>query len=184
MTIVDDKFLTWVNEHLRERGWSYNELARRMNNMSGSGVSFVMRGERNITYDFCIGIANAFDENPEDVLRRAGLLPTLPSKVQEEAEIVHLLRRLSSEARQVILHTMRSLLGLGLPSTYQVANEQETNYSADPPRTLAEQLAWHIARDAEELSDEEQQYIIDLMQRITDAQRGAGATDAAQPELP
>jgi len=105
------KFVTFVNTNLEERGWTYNELARRAN-LSSGGVSRVMTGQRNPGFDFCVGIARALSEPPEKMLRLAGLLPALPPAVAEESEVVGLFRRLSSQTRSVIVITLRGLAGL------------------------------------------------------------------------
>jgi transcriptional regulator with XRE-family HTH domain len=78
------EFFSWMNSELEDRGWSYNELARRAGFSSGT-VSMVMTGKNQVSWEFCAGVADAFGMPPEDVFRKAGLLrPTPdPEGVQE-----------------------------------------------------------------------------------------------------
>lgn len=69
-----NNLFTWMNDEMNERGWSYAELARR-SGLSPSTISLTNSGRNSATWDFCLAIANAFGEPPENVFRIAGLLP-------------------------------------------------------------------------------------------------------------
>ena len=77
----------WIKSELRERGWSNNELARRAG-LSPAGVSQVMTERSNPGLEFCRGVAVAFDEPPEKVLRLAGLLPQRSERDEQIDEIL------------------------------------------------------------------------------------------------
>jgi len=108
---MGEDFVSWLNDKLHDRGWNYSELARRMGNFTPSGVSRAMSESGGISYDFCIGVARAFEAQPEDFLRKAGLLPALPAHVREEREVQYLIRTLSPEERETALAMLRGLAG-------------------------------------------------------------------------
>ena len=92
---VDD-LLDWLNDELKVRSWSYNELGRQAG-ISGSTVSLVMAGRQKPTWEFCAGVAKAFDMPVEDVFRRAGLLRAVPDPAGVQ-ELIDLARSLSPES--------------------------------------------------------------------------------------
>lgn len=101
-------FVTWLNEELERRGWSQSELSRRAG-VVASTVSMVLTSQKSPGVDFCLGLSRAFQITPEEVFRRAGLLPPLPaasdlSLVQQLGELV---RRLPEEERGEILDYAR-----------------------------------------------------------------------------
>lgn len=104
-------FTDWLNGELNERGWGYNELARRAG-VSGGSISHIMNLRKNPGYDVCMGIAKAFEMQPEDVLRRAELLPPLPAAVEEEREAVRILRQLPPKAQTYIERVSTFVRGL------------------------------------------------------------------------
>ena len=106
-----EEFVTWLNDKLHTLGWNYSELARRMGNFTPSGVSRAMSENGGISYDFCVGVARAFELQPEELLRQAGLLPALPPEVREEREVQYLIRTISSEEREAALAMLRGLAG-------------------------------------------------------------------------
>lgn len=95
--------LTWIDTEMRRRGWGNNELARQMG-MSHAGVSKVLTGQNSISCEFCIGIAKAFDIPPEQVLRKAEILPPLPGPDLDRdpvlQDLVDTARRLSPGERE------------------------------------------------------------------------------------
>lgn len=94
-------FISWIDEELNIRGWSQNELARRMGFTSAS-VSRTMTQQNNITYEFCVGIAKAFVMDKEDVLVRAGLLNPRTRTIEGD-EIQRIYNELPPEERKGIL---------------------------------------------------------------------------------
>ena len=98
---MTQRFITWLNEELERRAWSYNELARRAG-MSGANVSRVINGQQAITFDFCAAIARPLGKRPEELFRMAGLLPSIRGSGGEisEEEFLELLPLLSPEQRR------------------------------------------------------------------------------------
>lgn len=177
ITIMSD-FVPWLNDQLNERGWSYNELARRAD-VSGGSISHIMNQRKNPGYDVCVGIARALEIPPENVLRRAGLLPALPPEVEEEREMVALARRLSGQARQVILTTMRSLLGMAARPPQEAVSEPPAADEAAGP--LHEWLAAQLARQLSQMRPEDQQRVFDVMKEIRAREGEQGANEGDVP---
>jgi transcriptional regulator with XRE-family HTH domain len=167
------KLSDFLNGEIETRGWSKRELARR-SGISSAQITDVMNERAKAGAEFCVSVARALGEEPEDILRLAGILPPLPPAVREERETVCLLRRFDPRAREVILVTLRCLLGLS-SSLFQTLEEQSAERDvgrSDRPRTLSEWLAWHIASDGKTLTREEQQQLRDLMSRVQESDEG------------
>lgn len=165
---MENKLNTWINAELGRRGWGYNELARRAG-ISGGTLSNVMAGRHNPGLDFCKGIAHAFDERPERVLRLARLLPAVPPAVEEEEEVIRLLRRLSDQVRTSAIAMLQGLAGMSRART-QAVSEPVATYEAEP-RTVSEWLAKQIEEGLETMPLEDQQAVFDFMKRLQDKER-------------
>ena len=106
---MNDELSTWLSQQLKQRNWSHNELARRAG-VSQSAVSGTLSGSRKAGAEFCVKVANALGESPEQMLRLAGILPSLSSS--EDAtlqELMELARTLPPDQRQQILDYVRFL---------------------------------------------------------------------------
>lgn len=97
---VNQKFIDWMLDGLKERGWSYREAGRR-GSLSHTLISEVASGQRDPTHFFCTGLAKAFSTDgpeikPEEVYRIAGLLPPSAGELadlsEEEMRVVRLWR--------------------------------------------------------------------------------------------
>lgn len=126
-----NELTTWINTQLTDRGWGYNELARRAGVASGT-VSNIMSGRTNPGFVFCRGVARALGVEPDRVMRIAGLLPSLPPAVEGEQEAIRLLRRLSSQARENAMAMLRGLAGARRPAT--AMSEERAGYGDGPCR--------------------------------------------------
>lgn len=100
--MMNNSFNKWIIDTLRENGWSQSELSRRAE-LRTSTISMVLGGQSNPGLDFCLGIARAFREPPEYVLRRAGLLPSLPGGDRTAQEVAEVVRRLPQEEQDLVL---------------------------------------------------------------------------------
>jgi len=103
-----DKFAEWVNSEVERRGWSFRETARRAG-LSATAVSQVVGGQANPGLDFCIGLARALKIPPEQVLRRAGLLPPRAEGDELLDTLLHYYDLLSRGDQQRLLAIARSL---------------------------------------------------------------------------
>ncbi len=95
-------FVDWLKDELNKRGWSNNELGRRLGK-SSSAISLVFTGQRKPTWRFCMQLAQVLDKPPVYVLRIAQLLPPV-SDEQLMAE-----SQTSTEAEQKMLEAFRGL---------------------------------------------------------------------------
>lgn len=103
-------FVSWLIQELEKRGWSNSELARRAD-VVPSTISMVISEQKRPGLELCLGIAHAFGEQPEKVLRLAGLLPSLPPAVVEEREALAILRTLPAATRSTVMQMLRGLAG-------------------------------------------------------------------------
>ena len=70
-------FVSWLEEELKQRGWSQSKLAKR-GNIRANTVSRVLSHERNPGPDFCRAVARALGYPQEYVFRKAGLIDDPP----------------------------------------------------------------------------------------------------------
>lgn len=105
---METDFVNWLMVEIDNHGWTHAEFARRAG-VSRANVSMVLSNQKGIGVDFCTGVARALGESPEAVLRRAGLLPALPPPVQDEEEVVGILRTLTSGQMRTLLVMLRGL---------------------------------------------------------------------------
>lgn len=77
---MESDFATWLMREIETRGWTNAELARRAG-ISAASISMVVSGQKGVGLDFCLGVSRAFGQPPETVLRKAGLLPPIPTLV-------------------------------------------------------------------------------------------------------
>ena len=91
-------FAQWLDGQMRERNWSYNELARRAG-VSSASVSMVMTGQQKPGVDFCRGVAGALNQAPEHVFRLAGLLPRKAERDEVVDEILWYFEQMTPESQ-------------------------------------------------------------------------------------
>jgi transcriptional regulator with XRE-family HTH domain len=135
--VMANEFSDWLKAEVEGQGWSYRELGRR-SDLSGAVISDVVNGRAKPGLRFCVQIARALRVPPENVLRRAGLLPPLPPGVEGEREAMGLFRRLLPEARQAVLMQLRAMTG-GLPAVGGQAASRE-GLAAEGDEGLERQL--------------------------------------------
>lgn len=78
MDAVETSFAQWLDNEIVARGWSQSEAARR-GGISSQMINAIINGQSVPGLESCRGIARAFRMPLEDVLRLAGILPTLPA---------------------------------------------------------------------------------------------------------
>jgi transcriptional regulator with XRE-family HTH domain len=99
---------SWIIAEIDSRGWSIRQLARRAE-LSHATINDVVSGNTRPGFKFCVGIAHALNVPPEDVLRRAGLLPAIPEEVHEREELLHYFTALPADDRQRVVILARAL---------------------------------------------------------------------------
>jgi transcriptional regulator with XRE-family HTH domain len=116
-----EHFGTWLAEQLQKRDWSMSELARRCG-VSHATISRLISGNQNPSPELCREIARALVVPPENVFRKAGLLPPEPDPNNSQLnEALHLFQQLPKEEREFILIQMRALVGAKDDSGEQVS---------------------------------------------------------------
>jgi len=160
---MDIEFADWLNDELSSRGWSSRELARRAE-IAPQTVSAIITKSRGPGLEACVGIARAFHLPPEDVLRRAGLLPPLPPAVDNERALITLFRQLTGDTQHTVLTILSALAGRRPPDTIA---ESRTAYQTEP-HTFPEYVAARLEHDLRALPLEDQQKIFDLMRQLRD----------------
>jgi transcriptional regulator with XRE-family HTH domain len=106
---MSNNFITWLTDEIVSRGWSNSELARRAG-ISPAAISMVMSGQNRPGNEFCLGIARALGIPPEDIFRKAGLLPDLPYGPLDQMtlqELHDLMRNLTPRDRRDVLEYAR-----------------------------------------------------------------------------
>jgi transcriptional regulator with XRE-family HTH domain len=110
---MNKAFVTWLIDEMEKRDWSNSTLARNAG-LVPSAVSQVVSGDRSPGYKFCIKIAKPLELPPETVLRKADLLPRLPSprEVSDSTiqDMVDIIRNLPEDSQRDLLEIALALL--------------------------------------------------------------------------
>lgn len=130
------EFGEWLSTQLKERGWNQAELARRAS-VTDATLSRIISGTRQLGPDVATSIARALQIPPDFVFREAGLLPSLPPAVEEEREVVSILRSLPARIRALALATLRAMAQAeGLP-----VYESHVPYNTEQDASIRELVA-------------------------------------------
>ena len=106
-----DEFAEWLRQEMQTRGWDQAKLAR-CSQTTTALISRMLSGERRPGAVVARRLARALHLAPEEIFRRAGLLPrTLPQPPGLE-ELVHLYGELTDEDRQRLIMIARSFRSL------------------------------------------------------------------------
>ncbi len=98
----------WLLLELGRRGWNQSDLARNAR-LSKSAISGIISGRRNIGRDMAISIAEALDLPIDDVLRAAGMLPSvIESKLVKQID--HLSAQLDEEEQAGLIEYIKMRL--------------------------------------------------------------------------
>lgn len=104
-------FGLWIVQELDRRGWSRSEAARR-GGISASIIDKVIGGHSNPGEKLCRGLARAFGMPAEEVMRRAGLLPSGGEILPQLRALNERLLQLSEEDRSAALGVLEYALKL------------------------------------------------------------------------
>lgn len=122
-------FIQWLTNRMEEQGWKGAELARR-SGLDASTITTVLNGTRGPGIEFCVGIGRAFGMPPEQVLRKAKLLPPASDDFEEKETVLSILGKLSWSSRQTVLGMLR-----GLARNQGILTEPGVPYDAEDPTT-------------------------------------------------
>lgn len=109
---MTDKLIQWVDRQLKIREISQRELAKRAK-VSHSLISNAMRGERTVTWDFCLAVSKGLNEPLWNILIMAGFLEDVPQDVAQSEEVRNLILKfeeLSSENKADVIKYIDWLL--------------------------------------------------------------------------
>jgi len=106
---VDTTFISWLYAEIEKRDLSLRQLGR-MAGVSAVAISNVLNENRKPGIRLCRGLARAFQIPPEDVLRRAGLLPPAPPESASLNEALFLFRQLHPDTQDQVLAMLRGLV--------------------------------------------------------------------------
>lgn len=109
LSIMD--FENWLSNEMEKNGWSQSDLARE-SGLSQAQISRVANGLRPPGNDFCTAVAKALKYPVENVMRAAGLLPSVPESTQQEADLLYLYRSLPANEKADLLRYIRIRLAM------------------------------------------------------------------------
>lgn len=109
MSVEMDDFSVWLLQEMESRGWNQAEL-HRTSGLSRTIISDVLSNKVSPGYDFCIAVGKALHIPGDQIMRLAGLLPTVPERTEQTEQLIYLFEKLGESERQVILNIVRSFL--------------------------------------------------------------------------
>lgn len=97
-------FANWLEDEMKRRGWHPADLAKAAG-LYQSTLGNVLNRERSAGADVCTALARALKLPPEEVFRRAGLLPELPAPDNDITlkRLYEYVKRLSPDDRLLVL---------------------------------------------------------------------------------
>lgn len=140
MTAMGNKLIPWLNEALRDRGWSQRELWRR-SGVAQSTISNVLAGERSPTWEFCAKIAGPLGVPLDDLVVLAGLKPAPPPPLANEDRVLSTLRELNASEQRAAIKMLEGLRG----QPGHGVNEHPPAYTASPLRPEFDEIAAQLA---------------------------------------
>lgn len=129
-------FTEWLDAELTRRGWSQSEAARR-GGFSHSLINQVMNGNSKPGIKLVTGIAHAFQMQPDEVMRLAGILPPKARVVTERRiryrvgtytmteRVVELFERLNADQQELVVRLLETLADGTQPRIIGDAPEDE-----------------------------------------------------------
>lgn len=102
-------FLSWLDEKLREKGWTDNQLAIHAG-ITHPVISKARSGIQPVGYEAGVKIAKALDIPPALFLEKAGLLPPTSEMNKNEKELVFLFQQLHPDRQKEFIKMIRVLL--------------------------------------------------------------------------
>ena len=106
---MNTDFPVWLREELAERHWTQAELAKR-SGVSPAQITRVLSGERGLGELSIIAIAQALKLPPEQVYRKAGLLPRQERSTDLVDELMHYFFQLPEPERIRLVEYARFMM--------------------------------------------------------------------------
>lgn len=109
MTNLD--FVNWLEKQLQVRGWKPSDLAHAAKISTGT-LSNILNRTRRAGPATCLAIAQALAVPPEQVFRRADLLPAESAVDERKRELIYLYDQLDAETQAILRVIARALVEL------------------------------------------------------------------------
>lgn len=109
-----NEFGEWLSKELDRIPWSQRELARQAG-VTQTTIARIISGETSPQLKTLAGIAHAFGQSMEELLRRAGVLPAVGELPEGWYEMGARLMALSPDQRAVVLQGLENFLKLAEP---------------------------------------------------------------------
>lgn len=110
---MNNYFVEWVHEQMRERGWGLMDL-HRASGLDAGGLSNLLAGKRNPGLKTCKALANAFGVSPDVVFQAAGQLGNKVTEINDAyiSEINSTYNRFTAENKREAIEFFRMLIRL------------------------------------------------------------------------
>jgi len=170
-------FVEWLKDEIQQRGWTDGETARK-SEIAGATLSKILNLQAQPGVDFCNGIARAFKVPPEDVFRRAGLLPKLPEGNEIVRTILLRLRELQMDRMGEEVY-----LPIVLDFVETLSRRRQAAAAGDRLAKTAEELSALELQRKQRLTQTAEQRRRDL-QYVGTARNGNGIAQTAEEKPP
>lgn len=138
-----DTLQAWLEGELSARGWSLADLARQAR-INPSSLSRVLTGSRRAGPELCRAIAEALKVPPEEVFRRAGLLPGERQVDEVAEELLYYLSAMAPDDRRLALAIVRTL--------FEAADKSRQILEIKRPQSRSELLRFLDSLSEEEIA--------------------------------
>jgi len=141
LVLMDTELGRTISKLRDDKGWSQRELGRRAG-VSNTAISKLESGDAEPTNNTIVRVALALGQDPEELLRLAGHLPSIPPPTDLDTEICQRFRCLSMADKQAVAHIVFSLTGVEAEADLPQA------VSAHPPATAEQESGKTILSEA------------------------------------
>lgn len=105
MSEKSQEFIDWLNQEMRARNWSIRNTAR-MAEISHGSLSNIINGAKP-SFETCLALAEAFQDDPIFVMRLAHLLPPAAGQLKLLQRIGHILEKIPETDQEEIIDFMQ-----------------------------------------------------------------------------
>ncbi len=106
MKQAPQEFVSWLQAEMNSHNWSSRETARRAG-ISHPLILDILNFNKQPSFKTCVVLARIFNLAPEDVVRRAGLLPPVQETDAKKETLLHLYEQMSPEDRNELIEIAR-----------------------------------------------------------------------------
>lgn len=106
---MENQLVTYILQRAKQDNLSFRELAA-MADMSHNHVTKILNGERNVTWKFCVNMADALNKPEWEFLIMGGIIKSIPDEVMQQEQVrllVEIFSDLPPEKQQEVLNFAR-----------------------------------------------------------------------------